>query len=74
MTTEAELTLGNVLSFANEFRCYAFSRIDFLKSREGRAIYIPRWLAYFRGYTNEDREAMEKKAHFADTAKSCNFY
>ena len=71
---DAVLALNNVLSMSNEFRCYALSRIEFLRSRQGRAIYIPDWLARFRGYTSQSREAIDKKEHFDRTAKECSFY
>ncbi len=72
LATDAEDALNDVNSSANIFRCYALSRIDFLRSREGRAIYIPKWLAYFRpGGTNEAMEAREKDAHFKHAEKTC---
>lgn len=75
LRTDAEDALGHVSSLANEFRCYALARIDFLRSRQGRAIYIPDWLGRFRvGGTNNEREARDKKAHFENTAKNCQFY
>jgi hypothetical protein len=69
----AEDALSHVMSMANEFRCYALSRIEFLKSRQGRAIYRPPFIGWLRG-SNENREARDKKAHFQKTTEKCRFY
>ena len=72
--SDAQATLADVAAMANEFRCYALTRIGVLKSRQGRAIYIPKWLEYLRGYTRQSRETIDIKKHFEDSTTECSHY
>jgi hypothetical protein len=57
---------------ANEFRCYALSRIEFLKSQKTHAIF-GLW-AFLLGDTMRGSEESKEKTHFENEAKICQFY
>jgi hypothetical protein len=69
--TDAQHELSDVLTMASHFRCFALNRIEFLRTDQTRAIYLPTWIAWL-GKSREVRQREARQAHFDDSEKYCS--
>ena len=70
----ADDSLGAISSMSNIFRCYALSRIEFLKDQEEPSIYVPPFfdLGIGRPEFIEEHFAKVTEEHFAKVTSSCH--